>query len=56
MSRFSEFTGVSVVLTLVSKANGIEVVENKVDKKEPLSVKLLVVVIASEVQKSTAGV
>ena len=57
MSRFSEFTGVSVGSILVSKTlNDVDVVGSKDVKTVLVSIKLFVLVIGSDVQLSAAEV
>ena len=57
MSRFSEFTEVSVGSILVSKTlNDVDVVGSKEVKTVLVSIKLFVLVIGSDVQLSAAEV
>ena len=57
MSRFSEYTGVSVGSILVSKTlNDVDVVGSKEVKTVLVSIKLFVLVICSDVQLSAAEV
>ena len=57
MSRFSEYTGVSVGSILVSKTlNDVDVVGSKEVKTVLVSIKLFVLVIGSDVQLSAVEV